>query len=183
MSSTVTFIKDKAFNILTILIIIFLISEYFFRSDKIAYVDSVKLLNEYKGASAARKDFEIKARAWQSNIDTLSSDVQKSIRKYEKEMAGMSPREQQMAKQLIDTKQQQLANYQRSIQDNARQEEAKLNQGIVSQINNFLSSYGKKHNYKLILIANQTGNIAYAMEGLDITGEIVEELNGQYNGK
>jgi Skp family chaperone for outer membrane proteins len=40
--------------------------------------------------------------------------------------------------------------------------------------------YGKKHGYKMILIA-ANGNIAYADADMDITDKIVEELNKEYS--
>lgn len=104
-----------------------------------------------------------------------------SIQKYEKSLATMPPKEQELAKQLIQVKQKQLSDYQRGIQDNAKQEDGKLTQTVVAQINAFLTKYGKDHNYKMILIANQSGTIAYAREGLDITSTVIEELNNEYS--
>lgn len=144
-------------------------------------MDSTKIFNEYKGAAEAKKAFQTKAKVWQSNIDTLTNEVKVSIQKYEKSLATMPPKEQELAKQLIQVKQKQLSDYQRGIQDNAKQEDGKLTQTVVAQINAFLTKYGKDHNYKMILIANQSGTIAYAREGLDITSTVIEELNNEYS--
>jgi outer membrane protein len=165
--------------------IIFLLLNLFFKNDRIAYVDSGRILNEYKGSVEAKKAFQSKAKVWQDNIDTLTNEVKSAIQQYEKSLATMSPKEQNLSKQLIQVKQKQLADYQRAIQDNAKQEDGKITQSIIAQINAFLTTYGKKHNYKLILIANSSGTIAYARDGLDITSEVINELNNEYstNGK
>jgi outer membrane protein len=160
--------------------VIFLLFNFFHNNDKIAYVDSGRILNEYKGAIEAKKLYQGKAKVWQSNIDTLTGEVKSAIKKYEKSLATMTPKEQDLSKQLIQAKEKQLSDYQRGIQENARQEDGKLMQGIVAQINAFLLEYGKQHNYKLILIANQSGTIAYGREGLDITNPVLEALNDQY---
>lgn len=160
--------------------ILFLLFNTLFRNDKIAYVDSAKILNDYKGSAEAKKTFQSKAKVWQANIDTLTSEVKGSIQKYEKSIATMSPKEQDLNKQLIQTKQKQLADYQKAIQENAKQEDGKLTQTIVTQINAFLLKYGKSHNYKMILIANQSGTIAYARDGLDITAEVIDDMNNEY---
>jgi Skp family chaperone for outer membrane proteins len=47
-------------------------------------------------------------------------------------------------------------------------------------VNAFLMRYGKKHGYKMILIA-ANGNIAYADPSMDITDQIVEALNNEYS--
>ncbi len=168
------------FNIIVAIGIVFLLFQYIFMNDKVGYIDSAKILNEYKGAGNAKKTYDIKAKRWQSNIDTLTNEVQKAIKEYEKGLNSMSSKEQQLSKQLIATKQKQLAEYQKAIQENANLENSKLLQGVVSQVNAFLLKYGKEHNYKLILIANQSGTIAYAREGLDITNDVIQELNEEY---
>jgi outer membrane protein len=160
--------------------VIFLLFNFFHNNEKIAYVDSGRILNEYKGAIEAKKVYQSKAKTWQSNIDTLTAEVKSAIQKYEKSVATMTPKEQDLSKQLIQAKEKQLADYQKGIQENARQEDGKLMQGIVAQINTFLLDYGKGHNYKLILIANQSGTIAYGREGLDITTPVLDALNDQY---
>jgi len=171
------------YHLLIVFSVLFLLFNFLFRNDKIAYVDSGRILNEYKGSAEAKKSYQNKAKVWQANIDTLTSEVKSSIEKYEKSMATMSKKEQDLARQLIQVKQKQLADYQRGIQGNAKQEDQKLSQSIVVQINAFLTEYGKKNDYKLILIANQSGTIAYARDGLDITSEVIEELNKEYQSK
>ena len=186
MQKTTTKVPNKsnyfcyAYHTIIIISIFYLLFNFFFKSDKVAYVDSAKILNEYKGSAEAKKSYQEKAKVWQANIDTLTNEVKSSIQKYEKSIATMSPKEQDLAKQLIQVKQRQLADYQHGIQENAKQEDSKLTEKIVAQINAFLTKYGKDHNYKLILIANQSGTIAYAREGLDITPQVIEELNNEY---
>lgn len=50
---------------------------------KIAYVDSVKLLSQYKGIESARRNLEARNAQWQANIDTLEAEVNKAIESYE----------------------------------------------------------------------------------------------------
>jgi len=163
-----------------IIAVLFLLFRAFNDNDKIAYVNSGRILDEYKGSVAAKKAYQEKAKVWQSNIDTLTSEVKSAIQKHEKSLATMTAKEQDLSKQLIQIKEKQLTDYQRSIQETARQEDGKLTEGIVTQINAFLLDYGKKHNYKLILIANSSGTIAYGEDGLDITEPVITALNNQY---
>jgi outer membrane protein len=167
-------------SLFSLIAVFFLIYQYAFKNDKVAYVESGKIFSEFKGSEKARKAYEIKANQWKSNVDTLTLEVQTLIKKYEKEVSAMSKREIDLSRQVIDNKRKQLGDYQRAIRENDGQEQAKLNQEIATQINSFIQDYGKENNYKLILIANQTGTIAYAREGLDITGDVLEKLNKEY---
>ncbi|MCD0487342.1 OmpH family outer membrane protein [Pedobacter sp. MC2016-14] len=184
MKAAVPFTKNRyqqIFNLIMLTGILFLfINIFYLKNDRLAYVDSTKILAEFKGSEKAKKAFESKATIWQNNIDTLTAGIQNSIKKYEQELATLSVREQNLTKQMIANQQKQLADYQRGIQQNAQEENSKLTQTVVAQVNSFLLNYGKAHSYKLILIANQSGTIAYAQDGLDITQEVIKQLNEEY---
>jgi outer membrane protein len=166
--------------LLVISILFFFLQGFVFHSKDIVYVDSQKLMNGYKGMVEARKDFEKKRSAWQANIDTLTRDVQNAIKKYSKDQALGSPKEKELSKALIQSKQKELYDYQNAIKQNASQEEERVNQEIFTTINTYLSRYGKKNGYKMILIA-ANGNIAYADPSMEITDKIVEDLNREYS--
>ena len=138
-------------------------------TERIAYVDTNKLLNNYEGMKAARAAYQQKAGTWKANIDTLAAEVKQEIMTYEKEQSAMSAKERELAQKLIQTKQQQLADYQRAIQDQAAQEDQQMTASVLTQVNAYLVEYGQNHQYKLILAATDMGNIVYAQEGIDIT--------------
>lgn len=148
---------------------------------KIAYVDSVKLLNGYQAMLDARKAYGSKAKLWQANVDTLTVSVQHAIQAYERGVARMTPKERSLATGLLRAKQKELANYQRTIQSTAQQEDTKDTQRVVAQVNAFLERYGKSHDYDLILVATPAGSIAYAQNGLDLSDEVIKGLNQEYS--
>jgi len=149
----------------------------------IVYVNTSLLLNRYEGMIAARSDFEKKAQAWKANIDTLTVEVQNAIMEYEKGTRTMTVREKELGRQLIEAKQEKLANYQRAIRDKSKQEDFTATQAVIAEVNAYLKAYGEEHGYRIILAATEVGNIAYADEGLDITEEVVEGLNKAYRGE
>jgi outer membrane protein len=154
----------------------------FLNKGEVRYVDSAKLVNEYKGMEAARKIFQQKASAWKANIDTLSSDVQNEIMKYEKVSKDLSTREKQLSEELIRQKQKQLYEYQQAINQQAKEEDDKMTQEVLTQINAYIKKYGAENGYKIVLGA-ANGNIVYADDALDITAQILEGLNKDYAGQ
>lgn len=165
--------------LLTLCVIFLLLNSFVFSSRRIAYVDSTKLLTGYNAMVQARGEFEKKQKTWESNIDSLTQDVQEAIKKYEKTAAMGTDKEKQLSRELITNKQKQLYEYQNAIKQNATQEEQRLTQNVLTTVNNFLLRYGKKNDYKMILIA-ANGNIAYADQDMDITDKIVDQLNKEY---
>jgi len=148
---------------------------------RIAYVDSVRLLNGYQAMLDARKDYAVKSHKWQANIDTLSTDVQRAIRNYERKAGSMTGKERALSTELLHTKQKELVNYQHAIQESAQQEDTKSTQQVIIQVNTFLTRYGQQHGYDLILVATPAGSIAYAKPGLDLTEEVTTALNQEYS--
>jgi outer membrane protein len=131
---------------------------------------------------AARKVYQLKANAWKANIDTLSSEIQNQIMNYEKSSKNLSAREKQLTEELIRTKQKQLYDYQQAISQQAKEEDDKMTQEVLSQIDGYIKKYGAGKGYKIVLGA-ANGNIVYADEALDITTEILDGLNKDYSGR
>jgi outer membrane protein len=161
-------------SVISLLGVIVLSVYLFITPQKLVYVDSAKLVNEYEGMKAARATYQQKASSWKANVDTLTAEVQKQIMAYEKEVSKMSAKEKQLSQELIRTKQRQLM---------AQQEDQKMTGEVLTQINAYLKKYGKAHGYKIVMAATEYGNIAYADESLDITADVLKGLNEEYQGK
>lgn len=173
---------NLAVGVINLLVLIFISYVVFFQQ-KVVYVDSAKLLNDYKGMQDARAAYQQKAVTWKANIDTLTNEVKQQIFQYEKESPKMTAKERQLSQELIRTKQNQLAQYQNALNTQAQQEDQKMTGEVVSQINAYLKKYGEAKGYRIILAATEYGNLAYADETLDITEEVLEGLNKEYTGK
>lgn len=161
----------------------FLLFQHFFQSNDLVYVDSARLLNGYKGMTDARAVFQQKAVVWRANVDTLINEIQNDIKKFEKESAGMTAKERDLSRQLLQTKQQQLADYQKATSEKATQEDNQMTKQVLDEVNLFIKDYGKKKGLRIILAATDYGNIAYAKDGIDITEEILAGLNKKYEGR
>ena len=150
---------------------------HFSNQQKVAYIDSPKVINAYQGMVDARKVYQGKVAIWKANIDTLAKEIQKEIIKYEGESSKLTSKEKELTKQLIQTKQQQLAEYQKAINEKAGQEDAAATKKVIDEINAYIKKYGEEKNYTIVLAATEYGNIAYAKDYLDITDKVIEGLN------
>lgn len=164
---------------LTVLVIILAYFQ-FYNNQKLVYIDSNKLLAGYRGMIDAQADFQKKSQTWKANVDTLMAEVQRSIMDYEKESPKMSAKEKELSRELIKTKQKQLQDYQRAIQEQSAQKDQEMTQQVLVKVNTFLTEYGKSKDYNIIFGATTSGNIIYAEEAMDITDEVLELLNSQY---
>jgi outer membrane protein len=153
------------------------------RSHEIVYVDSIKLFSNYKGSLKAKAEYEKKLAQWKANIDTLTSELNNSFAKYEKEKARMSAKERKVTEELLMTKRQQTENYNAAVSENAKKEDQAVTSQITKEINDFLKRYGEEHGYDFILGATNSGNVVFAKNGKNITDDVLKGLNGAYQGK
>jgi len=151
-------------------------------SSQQVYVDVNKLLDGYKRTKIVKAEFEEKAKTLNANVDSLMGDWQKELKSYEKERSKMSKKELELKQQLLSNKQQQINNYQQAIQKQIQEEDKKSTQTVINDINDYIKEYGKTHNHKIIFGASGGGNIMYADESTDLTQEILEGLNAEFDG-
>ena len=152
-------------------------------SSQLVYVDVNKLMEGYKKSKVAKAEFDKKATIMKSNVDSLVGNWQTELKNYEKERASLSPKELKLKQELLGNKQQQINGYQEAIQKKIQEEDKKVTQTVINDINDYVKEYGKKNSYKIIFGASGGGNIMYAEESTDLTEEILKGLNAEYDKK
>ncbi|MEE3999181.1 OmpH family outer membrane protein [Tenacibaculum sp. FZY0031] len=152
-------------------------------TSELVYVDVNKLLDGYKRTKVVRGEFEKKAKVLKSNVDSLVTDWQKELKLYEKERSGYSSKELKLKQELLGNKQQQINNYQQAVQKQIQEEDKKATQTVVNDINDFVKEFGKKKGYKIIFGASGSGNVMYADKSADLTEEVLQGLNSDFEGK
>ena len=165
-------------------VILSLIAIYFAKSSsQLVYVDVNKLITGYSKTKVAKAEFDKKANLMKANVDSLVANWQTELKNYEKERASLSPKELKLKQELLGNKQQQINGYQEAIQKKIQEEDKKVTQTVINDINDYIKEYGKDNNYKIIFGASGGGNIMYADESTDLTEEVLKGLNAEYDKK
>ena len=151
--------------------------------EKIAYVRSSELVYNYLGMQEAQRDYQQKATAWQANMDTLRSDLRVSLSKFQSEYTDLKKEDREMREKLLEQQEENLKNYTMAISDKAKEEDDKITQAVLNQINSFVEEYGKAQGYDIILGTTTSGNLLYGKKAMDITEEVLLALNKQYKGE
>lgn len=168
-------------NAVVLALVVFLLIRSFDRQEeKIAYINTLKLLGDYEGMKDARIELEQKTAVWRANVDTLGMELENSIKKYEKERSSLTEKECRLSEELLRNKQGQYQQYQQAIQQKIAEEDKKISEAVLSRVNAYIEEYGKKHGYQFILGASSNGNIIFAEKAADLTEEILTGLNKEY---
>ncbi len=145
--------------------------------DKTAYVDTTRLIQEYSEMKEVEADFTQRSETLKQELDSVAKGFQQEVMEYQENRATMSQAERQAAEQELMQKQQMLQQQQQMRSGQLRQESDVVIDSLITKVKDFVKVYGEENNYKYIFGSNESANIMYAEEGLDITEEVLKELN------
>lgn len=142
------------------------------KNDKVAYVRTGIVLQNFKGIKEAEKQVNKELLVVQTNIDTLRKRYEYLSYQYVNKGRGDKALETRLSKAQND--------YQQYREKAAEQMEQRKNDLIgkeIAKINQLVEMYGKRHGYKLILGSTTEGNLLYGNPADDITDLIIEFIN------
>lgn len=147
---------------------------------KTAYVDTTKIIKEYREMKEVEEEFTSKSDKIKTQLDSLAQSFQKEVQEYQANMNGMSTEQRQQKEQELMAKQQTIQQQQQMMGNQLREESDVVIDSIVTKVKEYVKEYGKENDYTYIFGSNESANIMYAKDGLDITEEILEKLNESY---
>ncbi|HET8753665.1 MAG TPA: OmpH family outer membrane protein [Salinimicrobium sp.] len=146
--------------------------------NKTAYVDTTRLIREYSEMKDVESEFTAKSEKIKQQLDSAAQEFQQEVMEYQENMATLSNSERQATESKLMQKQQMLQQQQQTISGQLRNESDAVIDSLVTKVKDYVKAYGEEHDYTYIFGSNESANIMYAEEGLDITDEILKELNG-----
>ncbi|WP_340076261.1 OmpH family outer membrane protein [Leptobacterium sp. I13] len=153
------------------------------QQDKIAYIDNVKLINDYQEKKDIEARFKTKIEKFDKKADSISKAFQLEAQTFDTDSRKMSQSEaQKKYNELLQKRQfiqQQLQYEEQQIQ----QESQAAIDSLVKKVKDFVKEYGSQNGYTYILGANDAGSVLYGKEDKDLTETILEQLNTSYTQK
>ena len=147
---------------------------------KTAYVDTVKLMEEYDEL----KDWESKGKVKKEEMEReLQEDVEKFKQDYaaaEYQIKTKGPEWAQRKAEELQRRERELGIKQESMYRQLQEEFGVKRDTILSQMRKYIKEYGKKQGYDYIYGTGDAASILYGKEELDITESVLKELNEKY---
>ncbi|MEO0081372.1 MAG: OmpH family outer membrane protein [candidate division WOR-3 bacterium] len=149
---------------------------------KVGYIDSDAIISKYEAAKEAKKELESEIAKFRAQADSLRADYERAQEEYESQELTLSE-DGKRAKQA--EVQQRKSRYDAFV-DQVYRDGGKIDQKndeliapIVEKINAVVSKIAEEEGYSLVLDAAKI-EVVYAQPGLDLTDEVVAELNREY---
>ncbi len=152
----------------------------------IAYIQTDSLLANYVFAKEANEKLLRQSEQARAQLQKKAIALQNDMAAFQKKVQTGSFLSQERAEAERDRiigEQRKLEQLDQKLSNDFLEERNKLNEQFKDSIDDFLKEYNKDGKYKLILSNTMSDNILYAAEGLDITSDVVEQLNKRCLGK
>ena len=147
---------------------------------KTAYVDTAKLFEEYTEA----KDIQAK---FKSKSDEMSRELQQEMSRFKQDADYFQKNAQANGQEwaqkngaALQQRQEKLQQAEQGLARQLQQEMGVESDSMISNVKQFIKSYGKEKGYTYIYGTNESGSILYAEDKFDITKEITKLLNDKY---
>jgi len=150
------------------------------QQNKIGFVNSVKLMDEYQERIDLEARFKTKADAMTKKRDSISQAFQMDLQDFQTKAQKMSQKNaQEEYAQLQQRGQfvgQQLQQEEQQLQQTSQAEMDSL----VKKVKKEIQEYGKANGYTYILGGGDGGAVLYGEDKQDLTDVILKILNDKY---
>lgn len=146
---------------------------------RIKYIDSARIFQEFKDAQEAQSRFDRQAQGWRDE----AVEKEKLVKQLRDEVRDMSPILSALKRQeKEEALQKAIAEHERFIQSiwgpqgRAAQENERTTQDVVNQIRAVVEKIASEQGLDLVF-DSAGGFLIYADKSLDLTSEVVRQLN------
>lgn len=148
----------------------------------VAYVNSDTILAKYTLVKHIREELEKNTVKYETELKNRQSAFEKDASYFQEQVSKKTISEasaQEVYASLMQ-EQQKLYDLREKYSSEISKKEFDMNQLLLDSLNNFLKRYNKRMNFDYIFSYNRGGSILTANDSLDITDEVLEQLNGEY---
>lgn len=135
---------------------------------KIVFMDNFKVFEEFE----LKKEYDsllfIDQDKFKKQLDSLGFEIQ---------LQEKNPQARLNAEML----KKEYALYQQKLSEELEAKSSEYTGIVYERLNSYVKSYGKEHNYTMILGTDGKGNVMYIDSTADITKDLIKYVNKKYN--
>ena len=147
---------------------------------KTAYIDTAELIDKYEKFKDEDDKFKVKSQELGRPLEAKVKAFQNEAQSFQQNAQAKGTQWAQQKGAELQQREQQLGMEQNALLQQLQQEGAVLKDTLISEVKQFIKTYGKKKGYDYVYGTGDAATILYAKEGYDITKEVLKELNETY---
>lgn len=151
---------------------------------KIVYINTDTLMNSYKLALELNEIFLKKQEDRRTELNVKAKSLDQDANEFQRKLQNngfLSEARAVEARDQLLIKQQNFQRLQQEMTDKMVREQNELYKKIFDKITSFLKAYNQEKGYNIVLSTTVGGNVFYAQDGFDITNDVVNRLNAEYD--
>lgn len=141
---------------------------------KSAFINSKILLEQSPQAIAANSELQKQFGEREQGLRSLAQSIQEMEKTYQTDSAVMSAEQKKKAEDNIIQNKRRFQFEQQSLKEDLQAKQRELLKQVQISIKKVIQEYGEKHGYEFIFT---DASIAYASKEVDVTEDILKELN------
>lgn len=142
-----------------------------------------KLVYEFKGMKEATNRYSKKVKRWTDQSDSMQIKLKELYNQIHVDsIAGNKTKLERDIQTFLTFKQSYTA-YLEKIDGYAENEDREMTLGIINQLKAYIEAYAEKEGFDLILLNTQQQNVGFAKKSLDVTVDVLEFANKNYEGE
>ena len=147
------------------------------QAEKTGYINNTKVVTEYKVMKEAQDKWTKKNEELRAELEEKAKQFQVEVQGFQNISKSMTQANQQKKQNELLVKQQQLQQEQQKRIQEIQEGSQKEIDSIIETVKDYIRGYGKKNGFTYIYGDNEASNILYAKDGLDLTDQVLSELN------
>ena len=151
-------------------------------SIKVAFVNNDSIMVNYELVKKMRADLEAKGKRLEGEVAAKQQAFEKDASYFQEQVKKKAISDQSAQEIYGQLQQNQQGIYQLRDRYAAelQQSEMDMNVALIDSVMNFLKRYNEKTKFDYILGFTKGGNILFANDTLDVTKDVIKELNAAY---
>jgi outer membrane protein len=146
----------------------------------IAYINTDSVLKYYEYTKVNNQKLQDKAQRLQSDLKSRAASLQGEINDYQRNRNSLTIGQAQAVEEGLARKEQNFRMAQQTAEQDIMEEQQNLSIEMVGKITDFLKKYGQENGLQIVLKRDQSSDLWYGNEALDITKQVVDGLNAAY---
>ncbi|MCX7983944.1 MAG: OmpH family outer membrane protein [Bacteroidetes bacterium] len=151
------------------------------QQQKIAFVNSEKILAELPEAQQIKKELESRVRAYQDTLERMSRELQEQYDSYQKKQALMDPKAKSDMEKSLQEMQLRIREFQYQKFDTREGEIAQLREQLFAPLQekvlNVIAQVAKEDGFSYVLDKMDNATIVlYADQKFDLTYKVIDRL-------
>ncbi len=148
----------------------------------VAFVNNDSILSHYELVKKMRADLEVKGKRLEGEVAAKQKAFEKDAAYFQEQVTKKAITDQS-AQEIygqLQQNQQKIYELRDRYAAELQQSEMDMNVALIDSVMNFLKRYNDKYKFDYILGFTKGGNILFANDTLDVTNDVIKELNSAY---